>query len=119
MLYAELNDEDVEAAVPRTHEWCKEITDILLDLQEDEDALPDRIEAFIQEHGIKSASALCRLGYWDRIRNHLLDAMHMNKNNGARLFDTLAGRNHGPRVEQVMHKLWMAMGALIFNGEVI
>jgi hypothetical protein len=119
MLYAELNIQDIEAAEPKTHEWCQEQMELMEEMEANPNAMPEMIASFIQEHGLKKKSAFCRLSYWDRIVNHLIDIMHQQKNNGARLMDTLEGENDSDEFRGVMQDLNMNVGRLFFNGQVI
>jgi hypothetical protein len=118
MLYAELDEGDVETAEPKTHEWCAEKMEQMEAMIANPDFMPEMIAAFIQEHGLKKKSAFCRLSYWDRIVNHLIDIMHQQKNNGARIMDALSGEHDSDEFREMMEDLGMDTGALFWNDQV-
>jgi hypothetical protein len=55
--------------------------------------------------GIKGIPEVCRLPYYDLVKDTLLDYMHMQKNNGARICSMLMGYDCGESAKNLMQAL--------------
>jgi hypothetical protein len=64
------------------------------------------IDVHIRDHGVKGLTPFARLlPYWDTSTDHLFEYMHVQKNNGQRITDSLFGMDVTASTIQAMHDM--------------
>ena len=63
------------------------------------------LDGHVKEYGVKGLSEFCRLPYWDASTSHLLDYMHIAKNNGHRIMEANMGEDFNEKTKKAMQEL--------------
>jgi len=89
-------------------------------LRKSEHVTKAELDAYIGACGIKFPSEFSRLPYWDEVKDYLIDLMHLIKNLGEHVLDTMMGTDFDAKTrswakEQGIKRAWWETGTLPKN----